>query len=344
MEKFINCIKKNKFRILIAIFFLFLFLGTTDISFAKINSNSEELVSVNNGNWFTDAAGAIVDKILQAVGSITAGTIMKLLSVVVLAIAGVGFLLLYSIWITLGGSIFDLPFPDKIVFNKMILFDPNFINRTTNSELISAAKDMNIMEFLYEAASSLYFTFFIVAGLIMVVAAMVIGIKLAISSIAAEKAQYKETLNKWIVGIVILFSLHFLILGAFTLNEQICEIASEIADDCVFTFDFTDLNIVTKAAGAIKGFFTGFASWISGDGWDSEDRLEMPLEGYSGIIFYLIFNVVLNGDLICSLAFLALIGQTINLIVQYLKRFIFVIFLAIISPLVVAVDVVKRAL
>lgn len=340
MEKFINCIKKNKFRILIAIFFLFLFLGTTDISFAKINSNSEEL---NQGSWLSDTAKAIADKVLQAVGSITAGTIMKLLAVVVVAIAGVGFLLLYVVWNILGGSFFDLPFPDKIVFNEMVLFDPNFINPTAHSALNSSAQSTNLMPFIGDAASSLYFTFFIVAGLIMVVAAMVIGIKLAISSIAIEKAQYKETLNKWIIGIITLFCLHFLILGIFTINEQVCEIASEIADGCKFTFDFTDLNILTKAAGAIKGLFTGIASLFT-DSVTYDGSLTWDFEGYSGIITFLLFNVIVDQDLVCSLALLALIGQTINLIVQYLKRFIFVIFLAIISPLVVAVDVVKRAL
>lgn len=344
MKKIINFIQKNKKIICMVLLFI---VGITVINnqvFAMINDNSDELTKNTSENWFTEKLKYVVDLIVNTIGSVAAGTVMKILNVFVLAAAAFCFLFMYLVWGLLGGSLFDMPFPDKIVFNKMAIFDPNFINPTKNDLLVSTAKGTNLMQYFEGVASSIYFTFFIVAGLIMVIAAMVIGIKMALTSIAIEKAQYKETLNKWLLGVVLLFCLHFVILGIFTVNEQICQVASNIADNCEFKYDFTDWNVATKVAGKIKGFFTGIASLIKDGTWQPDEEIAIIFEGYFGIILYLIFASVLNGDLIASITLLAIIGQTINLIIRYLKRFILVIFMAIISPLVVAVDVVKRAI
>lgn len=342
MVRVIDKIKENKKYIFLCLIFVIL-LGILNSSvFAMINENSAELKANTDENWFTATLKYIVDLIVNTIGNVATGTVMKILNIFVLAAAAFCFLLLYFLWGLLGGSLFDMPFPDKIVFNEMAIFDPNFINPTTNSLLVGTAEKTNLMHYFQGAASSLYFTFFIIAGLIMVIAAMIIGIKMALTSIAIEKAQYKETLNRWLLGIVLLFCLHFLILGIFTINEQICVIASNIENDCTFTYDFTDWNLATKVAGVVKGIFTGIVGLFTGGKPDGSITFEF--EGYFGVIIYLMFTAVFKGDLIASLALLAIIGQTINLIVRYLKRFVLIIFMAIIAPLVVAVDVIKRAM
>ena len=341
MRKISDFFKKNRKNIFIIIAVTFLVFFCSNFIFAAINSESVELEKNSYKiNGLGEAAATVLDVILNFVGNIAAGTILKLIAGLIGALAGLMFMIVVIVWDVLGGSVLNLPFPDRIIFNQMSMFDPNFINPTTTG-LQGFVENTNFISLLQDVASNIYFTFFIVAGLIMVIAAMVIGIKLAISSIAIEKAQYKELLNKWLIGIVVLFCLHFFILGAFTLNEKICEIASAIAGNTSVNFDFTDMSLGTKAAGLVKGFF----SWITGNGDQPDaDRFTMPLSGYGGLLMYLVIAVVFGGDLICSIALLALIGQMINLIFQYFKRFVFVIFLAIVSPLVVAVDIIKRAL
>lgn len=344
MKRVIQVIKENK-KYIFMFFILLVVLGTINSCiFAAINQDSKELSVNRDSSWFGDLAEAIVNTIVTTIGNVAIGTVMKILNVFVLSAAAFCFILLWFIWELLGGSMFDLPLPDNIVFNKMVMFDPNFINPTATTALIDSAKETNLMAYVQEVVSSLYFTFFIIAGLIMVIAAMVIGIKMALTSIAIEKAQYKETLNKWLLGIVLLFCLHFLILGIFTINEQVCEIASNIADECTFKFDFSEYNVVTKAVGILKGLFSGAVSFLTGNGWEYDDSITVNLKGYFGIIVYLMLTAVLNGDIIASLALLALLGQSINLICRYLKRFVLIIFMGIIAPLVVAVDVIKRAI
>ena len=339
MKKILYFMKKHSKALLVCFIISAFIIMLNNSAYALINQNSSELLKNSSDNWVQK----IIDAVVNTIGSVAAGTVMKILNVFVIAAAAFSFLLLYTIWGLLGGSISDLPLPDKIVFNKMAIFDPNFINPTTDSMLRESVRGTNLMSIIQNVASSIYFTFFIVAGLIMVIAAMVIGIKMAITSIAIEKAQYKETLNKWLLGVVLLFCLHFLILGIFTINEQVCQIAGNIGDDIKIDFNFDGYNIVTKVAGKVKQLFT----WVKNKLTGSDDKIEglvLHSSGYMGIILYLIFTSVFTGDLIASITLLAIVGQTMNLIVRYLKRFILVIFLAIISPLVVAVDVIKRAI
>lgn len=362
MKSIKEFLSKHKKKIVCIFIFLLVMISVTDV-FAKINKNSSELInddfsffkSIFGDNAFgnfldsstqkiTDFVQTTASNFINAIGQVAAGSIMKLLNVFVLAAAAVMFLLFYLFWSIFGGSIFDLPWPDKIVFNEMAMFDPNFINYDSLDALRGYAENTQFIRYLAGAVKTLYFSFFVIAGAIMIIAALVIGIKLAISSISVERAQYKETLNKWIVGMVVLFSLHFIIAGCFTINEKICEIASEVADAVEIRYNITDLNLITKAASVVKSFFSGLGSLFTGGGLSgfADGDIIITFKGYQGIMFYLLFNAVFNLDLLSSITLLAVLGQTINLIFKYIKRLFYIVFLAMLGPLVVAVDVVKR--
>ena len=361
MKKIKDFLIKNRRVIFMCLVIFVLFIGFSKFTYAKINSSSDEIYANKERKW-TDLLGSellgkigaeveefletVASNLLNAVGQVAAGTLMKLLNVFVLACAAVVFMLFFAFWSIFGGSIFDLPWPDKIVFNKMAMFDPNFINPDPNASLVGYAKNTQFIYYLEGAVRSVYFSFFVVAGALMVIAALIIGIKLAITSISIEKAQYKEALNKWIVGMVLLFSLHFIILGMFTINEKVCEIADKASQSVEIRYNITDLNIVTKAASVVKSIFSGIAGLIKGEGLSgfAEGDIVIKFHGYTGVVFYLLFNAVFNLDLISSITVLAILGQTINLIFKYIKRLFYIVFLAMIAPLVVAVDVIRRVI
>jgi hypothetical protein len=93
------------------------------------------------------------------------------------------------------------PFPDLIVFNKINILDPNFINPDSGSVL-------NLMQ---ETILKFFNSFQTLGLAILFIAAMLMGIKFAMSAIASEKAKYKEGLAKWLTGIVILFLLRYIL-------------------------------------------------------------------------------------------------------------------------------------
>ena len=336
--------KSYKFALVILLL-IGIFSLSLSSTFAYINTTS---IEYGNDNFF-DGLIQVVQKLIDIVGNIAMGTILKMVQVLIVGVAGMAFLLLYTLWGSIGGSLIDLPFPDKIVFNKMAIFDPNFINPTPVDALKGWAQSTNIIQYFTEPVKNIYFSLFIIAGLIMVIAALIIGIKLAITSIASEKAQYKETLNKWIMGMVLLFSLHFIILGEFTINEEICKIASKSSTSVGICLNFDNYSAITKAVNGVHKLFSTIKDVITGDKANKDGNgevttLNFPVEGLGGILVYQVVQVVLTSDILAAMCFLCLMGQTLNLIVHYTKRFFYIIFLAMLGPLVVAVDVIKRVI
>ena len=117
------------------------------------------------------------------------------------------------------------PWADKIIFNTIPILDVNFINPAPGSLM----NDYNGNEtFIGETIRKVYFTSLTIAiGFIGIIVA-VMAIKLAISTIAAQKAKYKEAIVGWLTCIVLLFTLHFILSFMFYLNEKLVETASTI--------------------------------------------------------------------------------------------------------------------
>lgn len=123
-------------------------------------------------------------------------------------------------WFT-GISMF--PFSDKIVFNTIPILDVNFINPAKGSLFMDLNGDYTKTG---EMVRSIYFTCLSIAlgflGLIIGVTA----IRLAFSTIASEKAKYKEAIADTVKTLILLFGLHYLLSFCFYLNEVLVEVAS----------------------------------------------------------------------------------------------------------------------
>ena len=98
-----------------------------------------------------------------------------------------------------GDNIF--PWADRIIFNGIGFLDINFLNAATNSLFVSNGSD----SILGKVVKNVYSTIFSLAVLFLGVAIGVMAIRLAISSIAAEKAKYKQAIVNWLTCMVLLF-------------------------------------------------------------------------------------------------------------------------------------------
>lgn len=121
-----------------------------------------------------------------------------------------------------GDNIF--PWADRIIFNSIGFLDINFLN-PADSSLFGAS---NAPSILGKVVKRVYSTIFSLAVLFLGVAVGVMAIRLAISSIAAEKAKYKQAIVNWATCIVMLFLMHYILAFVFWVNEQMVEIASNI--------------------------------------------------------------------------------------------------------------------
>lgn len=126
-----------------------------------------------------------------------------------------------------GDNIF--PWADRIIFNGIGFLDINFLNPASNSLFISNGST----SILGKVVRSVYSTIFSLAVLFLGVAVGIMAIRLALSSIAAEKAKYKQAIVNWATCIVMLFLMHYILAFVFWVNEQMVQIASNIFIDSI---------------------------------------------------------------------------------------------------------------
>lgn len=347
-----NWLKENK-KIIFTVLILLVTISVissfgNNAVFAKL-TGEEQLVNGETG-LVGNILGIVGDLITNLLNK-AAGVFMAPFSTLITVIALFIFVVLYVIFQAMGISngILSFPFPDSIVFNRMAFFDPNFINPTQ-----VGGKNAPVY-ILQGTISSLYYTFFILALTIFVIAAMIIGIKLAISSIASEKAQYKQALSNWVFGIILLFTVHILMAGIFAINEGITAVAYEVAGTIKFKLPVVKaIPIVGNSIGNIiggssdgginiMGILTGGLSDTVRNAGVKIDAPEFTGTGYMGLVLIFLAKGI-GGDLISALVLFIIMGQTLALVVMYTKRLFYCIFLGMLAPLIVAVDVIKKSM
>ena len=320
-------LKSKKSKTCLVLLLTFTLICSVTNSYAEINTGGASQASED----VATAMHAMIANLLNTAGGVLGAPIALLVNVFSLLI----FLILYVLFVSTGltggtaSTMLAFPFPDQIVFNKLPLLDPNFINPHAGSVGSIAG---NVLK-------NLYSSFFVLAGTIFTIAALVIGIKLVFSSLAAEKAKYKQALSTWIIGIVLLFLVHYLLAGMFYLNEQIVASVSEnVVDKIQIKFDV--LEAVPLVGKPLSKIINGVAGMFGA----AEKVTDVTLYGYGGIILKYALQGLVGQDLISSIIFLIIIGQTFGLVITYVRRTFMCIFLGVMAPLVVAIDVIQKTL
>lgn len=202
---------KKKKILLVSIVFLVCVAMTSHV-FGAINNIYT--TSTADATWLNDIAEG--------------NSLLKPIAYLLLWLAGLVEWLLSSLANMVGSSSAVMPWADAILFNAVPLLDPNFINPANGS----------ITAILGGVLGKIYFTVFYLSVSFFSISVLLMAIKLAVSSIASERAKYKEAITNWIIGMVLLFSMHFLMSFCFYLNESLVTIASNIAMDSLNSSGF----------------------------------------------------------------------------------------------------------
>lgn len=197
------------------------------------------------------------------------------------------------------------PWADKVIFNSMPLLDINFINPSQNSLFYS--KD----EFTLIGTSirNIYFTGLSIGLGFFGIIVAVMGMRLAVASIASEKAKYKEAIVTWLTALVLLFAMHYIISFVFYINEQLVEVASQIVNNQISSA--SDVKTVANLGEYFRD--KAFGEWNT--------------DSFISAILYGVFIV-----------------QSLMFFYAYVKRMFYVVILAVISPFVVVYDFMKKAI
>lgn len=200
--------KKKTYKIIICIGLVMMIFANFSSVFGAINDSYKKNTKV------TDSA---LDSKIQG------SALLDILANMINAVASLAETLIgYVFQVLTKDKIF--PWADRIIFNSIEFLDINFLNPAPNS-LFGTADSPSV---LGKVVKRVYSTIFSLAILFLGVAVGVMAIRLAISSIAAEKARYKQAIVNWATCIVMLFLMHYTLAFIFWINEQLVEIASNI--------------------------------------------------------------------------------------------------------------------
>lgn len=204
---------------------------------------------------------------------------------------------------------------DRCVFNRVPLFNINYFNTDATYKVGDATIDANASNIkIKEGIAGAYYISRVLAVSISVLVLIYIGIRMAVSTVASEQARYKKMLVSWVESIVVLFAMLYIISAVITLGEILtgifynirCDLLGQTVAGTSGTYDIFEDTIRTKAIISVTE--------MSG--------LELTL--YSIIYWILLFTEM-------------------KFLWTYLKRFLMVGFLIVISPLITITYSIDKA-
>ena len=187
------------------------------------------------------------------------------------------------------GTAGNVATPFDIFFNKYKLFDVNFFDITTEDNIINTIR-VQVAQWFY--------IFRTLAGAILLVVLIYVGIRMAISTIAEDKAKYKKMLFDWCSSLALVFVLQYI---------------------AIFTI---------YANNAIVNFLRDFITQNSGK--NTYNQVNAAIES----IMSLAMGGMGIGSIVATFAYCMIIFQTIAFMLTYIQRMLKVGFLLIISPLI----------
>lgn len=105
--------------------------------------------------------------------------------------------------------------PFDIFFNKVKLLDINFFE---------IESDSNFIKTMRTSVASWYYVLRVIASAILLVILVYVGIRMAISTVASDKAAYKKMLVDWVCSLALVFLLHYVIIFAINVNTSIVKV------------------------------------------------------------------------------------------------------------------------
>ncbi len=192
---------------------------------------------------------------------------------------------------------------------------------TCNGSCDSCAKYKQLLDAepviieLKKYVSFWYYTIRIIALAGMLAVLVFIGIKIALNTVASERAMYKRMLVDWVVGILIIFLIHYIMYFTIYINETFVNIVKEYATD-INTHTIQKMELAEKTSDGSSAEYT------------SE---ELEIDIYEEIRTRAYDAKLVNG-LIGMVLYMSMVYMAIRYTLVYLKRMFVIAVLMIMGP------------
>lgn len=267
--------------------------------------------------------------------------------------------------------------PEEIFEGKLLIFDVNFFNpKQLKVRLRSGAADKNIQDYnpdtdgkaicyyykdgneevvtskqstaisLSATISKWYYSIRNLALIVMMLVLVYIGIRMMLSSIAAEKSKYQKMLGDWVISMCLVFLLQYIMVFAVNINEDIVSLIETTIGKHKYAILLDEVNNkdgfveTVEKDDDLKQFLIDDNNQNVYDENGNETGAGEPTK------FVMPTNLVGKMRLLSqmqygsseyigyAIAFLVLVFYTLFFAFTYLKRVIYMAFLTVIAPLV----------
>lgn len=186
--------------------------------------------------------------------------------------------------------------------------------------LMEAHEEFNPMELIKTNVAEWYYTIRLMALVGMLLALGAIGIKMAISTVASDKAQYSQMLTSWVVGIILLFGIHYYMILMININN--------ILVDSVVNYSSDTARDIAEATVSDFGVSASQSDMEINLYEQARTRAYDPnlLNGLTGTILY------------CTLVYFS-----VRFAIVYFKRYFTIMILVLMAPGVALTYAIQKA-
>ncbi|MCI8444518.1 MAG: hypothetical protein HFJ37_05115 [Clostridia bacterium] len=244
--------------------------------------------------------------------------------------------------------------PEEIFQGKILLFNIDFFNK--GKEILEEKDEEGNLKYYYyyndkgekvitspqnmgqqlkATISQWYVSLRNIALVCMMIVLLYIGIRMLLSTLASDKAKYKQMLQDWFMGLIILFFMHYIMAFSVTIVSKLTTIVSTSVEKSNYFINMADTD-----NGKLSEFVeeVGMGDLIQKGVW--------PSTGEEGTIICWPTNLMGSLRLKAQLAnwgsdyigyafcFLILVFYTVFFVFTYLRRVLYMAFLTLMAPLV----------
>lgn len=248
--------------------------------------------------------------------------------------------------------------PEEIFQGKIMLFNVDFFGEGKEIKA-ETDDDGSIKKYFYEdeegnkvttspqdlgqelsaTISKWYVSLRNIGLVMMMIVLLYIGIRILLSTLASDKAKYKEMLKDWAIGMFLLFSVHYIMIFSNAIVNNITKTVSSSIDSTNFYIQMED-DDDHKLSQFVKD--SGFGD---GNGEETPGLVQTNPNGGNEIIVWptnLMGSLRLKAQLTnwgsefigYGICFVIMVFFTLFFIFTYMKRVLYMAFLTLIAPLV----------
>lgn len=179
-----------------------------------------------------------------------------------------------------------------------------------------------------------------IALVAMMIVLLYIGIRMLLSTLSSDKAKYRQMLQDWLIGVVLLFFMHYIMAFSVSLVQRLTDVVSSSVDKQAY-YALIPFSDDKGKADKMKDFIdgAGLQDYYINENKEQSDRdnavailYPTNLLGYLRVDVQLAqFGTAYIGKAIC---FTVLVLMTLFFVFTYLRRVLYMAFLTLMAPIV----------